>query len=174
MRRKELLLTVLFNWALLPIFSQENTVSVRGDVSNSIDSVSYTYNKNYTLDSTINTKFRFETIVYLKYSYEPDFYEFHLTLLSTNENDQIIERTDTLSGEIRPHESWSVVTLEFVKEYKIVGVKVTPITNNVNTLTAILSRVSDSTEVLNRTINISSTVKIMYDFETGFETISSD
>ena len=60
MRRKELLLTVLFNWALLPIFSQENTVSVRGDVSNSIDSVSYTYNKNYTLDSTINTKFRLQ------------------------------------------------------------------------------------------------------------------
>jgi hypothetical protein len=110
----------------------------------------------------------------MKDSYKPDFYEFYLTLISTNEIDQIIEKTDTSSGEILPNESWCVVTSEFVKAYKIVGVKVTPITNNVKTLTARLSRVSDSTEVLNRTLNITSPVKITYDFETGSESITSD
>jgi hypothetical protein len=59
MKRKELLLTMLFNWALSPIFSQENTVTVGGDVSNTTGSVSYTlgqvfFNNTESDDGTIN------------------------------------------------------------------------------------------------------------------------
>lgn len=59
MKRKELLFIILFNWGLSPIFSQENTVTVGGDFSNSTGSVSYTlgqvfFNNTESDDGTIN------------------------------------------------------------------------------------------------------------------------
>ena len=124
-----------------------------------------------------STKFRdnnFQISICMKSTYEPEFYEYHFTLISTNEEDQIIERTDTSSGEILPNQLICVAYSLFVDEYKLVGVRVTPITKNLETLTVNLRRVSDSTEVLNRTIEIQSTVMITYDFETGSESITTD
>jgi hypothetical protein len=127
---------------------------------------------NNTDDSTKVIDNNFQISICMKSTYEPEFYEFYLTLISTNKEDQIIERTDTLSGEIFPNQALCIANLLFVEEYKLVGVRVTPITKNLKTLTAKLTRVSDSTEVFNRTIEILSTVLMTYDFETGSESIT--
>jgi hypothetical protein len=129
---------------------------------------------NNTDDSTKVRDNNFQISICMESTYEPEFYEYYFTLISTNEEDQIIERTDTSTGEILPNQLICDSYSLFVDEYKLVGVRVTPITKNLQTLTAILSRVSDSTEVLNRTIEIPSTVLITYDFEKGSESITSE
>ena len=51
MKRKELLLLLLFNWVLSPVFCQENTVTVGGNVSNSSGSVSYTLGQVFFINA---------------------------------------------------------------------------------------------------------------------------
>ena len=131
-------------------------------------------NDNNTVDLSQFQDYTLEFFVDIQGSNQTESYEYQVTLISTNGDDQIIEATESVTGEVEPNSTLSIADIEIVKEYKLVGVSVTGISNNLNTLSARLSRVSDSNEVMNATINIPSTATIKYDFETGTETITSD
>ena len=131
-------------------------------------------NDNNTVDLSQFQDYTLEFFVDIQGSNQTESYEYQVTLISTNGDDQIIEATESVTGEVEPNSTLSIADIEIVKEYKLVGVSVTGISNNLNTLSARLSRVSDSNEVMNATINIPSTATIKYAFETGTETITSD
>ena len=131
-------------------------------------------NDNNTVDLSQFQDYTLEFFVDIQGSNQTESYEYQVTLISTNGDDQIIEATESVTGEVEPNSTLSIADIEIVKEYKLVGVSVTGISNNLNTLSARLSRVSDSNEVMNATINIPSTATIKYDFETGTETITSE
>ena len=131
-------------------------------------------NDNNTVDLSQFQDYTLEFFVDIQGSNQTESYEYQVTLISTNGDDQIIETTESVTGEVEPNSTLSIADIEIVKEYKLVGVSVTGISNNLNILSARLSRVSDSNEVMNATINIPSTATIKYDFETGTETITSE
>ena len=131
-------------------------------------------NDNNTVDLSQFQDYTLEFFVDIQGSNQTESYEYQVTLISTNGDDQIIEATESVTGEVEPNSTLSIADIEIVKEYKLVGVSVTGISNNLNILSARLSRVSDSNEVMNATINIPSTATITYDFETGIETITSE
>lgn len=131
-------------------------------------------NDNNTVDLSQYEDYTLEFFVDIQGSGQTESYEYQVTLISTNGDDQIIETTESVAGEIEPNSTLSIADVEIVKEYKLVGVSVTGISDNLSILSARLSRVSDSNEVMNATINIPSSATITYDFETGTETITSE
>jgi hypothetical protein len=131
-------------------------------------------NDNDTVDLSQFQDYTLEFFVDIQGSNQTEPYEYLVTVFSTNSDNQIIETTESVAGEIEPNSTLSIADIEIVKEYKLVGVSVTGISGNLHILSARLSRVSDSNEVLNATINIPSTATITYDFETGTETVTSE
>ena len=130
-------------------------------------------NNNTIVDLSQFEDYKLEySVVTSGVSLNEESYEYQVTIITTDENNQIVEMTETLSGEVIG--TLDILTVELVKEYKIIGVRVDAVSDNVFSLSATLKRASDQNEVMNAYIIIPSSATITYDFETGIETITSE
>lgn len=100
-------------------------------------------------------------------------FEYEVTIITTNGNNQTIERTETFT-DLPLHSSSIYIHEEIVKEYKVVGVRIDAISNNVESFYVELIRASDQNTVLNLDVNIPNTATVTYDFETEIETVTSN
>lgn len=100
-------------------------------------------------------------------------YEFQATFITTDGDNQLVETTETYSG-LTANTDDFISDSKIVKEYKVVGVRATAVSDNVGGLLVKLTKVSDQNEVMNTRENIPNSATITYDFETGTETTTSN
>ena len=151
--KKNIFLTI----ALLIITSCSNDQPNNND--NEVDLSQYPdYQLMYSVASTgINNSFAYDT-----------------TIIRTDENDEIIEETYTISG-INYGDTHITGNSHFVKGYKIVGIRITPISDNVF-ISSVSIRDTINYESLFHVYNLPINVftQVNYDFENNAETIISE
>ncbi len=153
MKKLNLLLTIILGITILSCTSDDANPNTTVDLSQLED---------YRLD--------FEVTILSFDQVEP--YEYQATLITTDGEDQLIEETETVSGETEG--ILQILTEKLVKEYKVVGIRIDAVTDNVEHLTVRLIKVSDLNQVIESYSIIPSSATITYDFETGTETITSE
>jgi hypothetical protein len=104
---------------------------------------------------------------------ESELIECRIILFETFGNGEIYETIENFSYEI-DNSTLFLDNEEIVKEFKVVGIKIEDITGNFDSISLELYRAIDGDEVLNTTQSIENSITIMYDFETGIETITSN
>ena len=104
---------------------------------------------------------------------ESELIECRIILLETFGNGEIFETVENFSYEI-DNSTLFLDNEEIVKEFKIVGIKIEDISGNFDSISLVLNRAIDGNEVLNTTHSIENSITILYDFETGTETITSN
>lgn len=115
------------------------------------------YNLSYTVDMHGNGS-------------TPIPFEFQATFIITNENNQRVEYTQTISGftsNTDHYETNSIV----VENYKIVGVKIIAVSNNIGSLSINLQKVSDQENLWNKHASIDNSTEITYDFDTNTDNV---
>ncbi len=137
----------------------------------------YSTNQNATVDLSQFQDYILEFSVVMTGLNQDEPYEYQVTIITTNGDDQIVETTEAFSGELNVIGTYEIVDLKMVKEYKVVGITVNAISNNIDYLHAIrLYKASDPNQVLlmDTYVNITNSATITYDFETGTETVTSN
>jgi hypothetical protein len=129
-------------------------------------------NDNDTIDLSQFQDYIFDFEVVISGVNQVELYEYQVTLITTDGDDQIVEETETVSGELNG--TLSILTEKLVKGYKVVGIRVEEVTNNINHFIVRLYNASDQNEVINVFSLIPNSATITYNFETGTETITSE
>jgi len=132
----------------------------------------FSTNQNATVDLSQFQDYIFEFEVVISGINQVEPYEYQVTLITTDGDNQIVEETETISGELNG--TLSILTQKLVKEYKVVGIRIEEVTNNVSHFIVRLNKASNQNQVMNTYSIIPSSATITYDFETGTETITSE
>lgn len=133
----------------------------------------FSKNQNATVDLSQFQDFNLEFTVDIAAFGPNEPYEFQATFITTDGDNQLVETTETYSG-LTVNTDDFISDSKIVKEYKVVGVRATAVSNNVGGLVVKLTKVSDQNEVMNTWENIPNSATITYDFETGTETTTSN
>lgn len=133
----------------------------------------FSKNQNATVDLSQFQDYNLEFTVDIAALGPNEPYEFQATFITTAGDDQLVETTETYSG-LTANTDDFISDSKIVKEYKVVGVRATAVSDNVGGLVVKLTKVSDQNEVMNTWENIPNSATITYDFETGTETTTSN
>lgn len=134
----------------------------------------FSTNQDATVDLSQFQDYILEFEVSLLNENQDDSYEYLLTIITTNGDNDIVESTETVSGNFFGADQLFYLEIAIVKEYKVVGIRVEETTNNIIYVSASLKRESDLNEVMNTNTNIPNSGTIIYDFETETETITTE
>lgn len=133
----------------------------------------FSKNQNATVDLTQFQDYNLEFTVDIAAFGPNEPYEFQATFITTDGNNQIVETTETYSG-LTANTDDFISDSQIVKEFKVVGVRATAISDNIGGLIVKLTKVADQTEVMNTWENIPNSTTISYDFETEMTSTSSN
>jgi len=97
-------------------------------------------------------------------------YEFEATFITTDEKDQLQEKVLTYSG-INCCDETITVDSRMVKEYKVVGIKITPISDNISLISTKLTKISGQDTVVDKlekvNNSVGNTLSLTFDFTTN-------
>ncbi|AUP80321.1 lipocalin-like domain-containing protein [Flavivirga eckloniae] len=133
----------------------------------------FSKNQNATVDLSQFQDYNLEFTVDIAASGPNDPYEFQATFITTDGDNQVIEMTETYSG-LTANTDDFISDSKIVKEYKIVGVRVTAVSSNIGGLVVKLTKVSDQNKVMDSFESIPNSATITYNFETRTETTTSN
>jgi len=97
-------------------------------------------------------------------------FEFQATFITTDENNQRVEQTQTYSGFTSNTDHLESNT-KVVQDYKIVGVKIKAISSNIGGVWVKLTNVSTQNKILEISKDVVNSTEITYDFESQTENI---
>lgn len=103
-------------------------------------------------------------------------FEYNITTIRTNEDNEIVETTNNETGAFpNDGEELRMVSLASFKEYKLVGIRIDALTENIESLQVDLFRSSDQNTVVNTpVIEFNNSVTVTYDFDAETETITTE
>ena len=164
----------LENYVLKILELNESTLKWQTEITNEGTLIeTFRKNQNATVDLSQFQDFNLEFTVDIAALGPNEPYEFQVTFITTDGDNQLIETIETYSG-LTANTDDFISDSKIVKGYKVVGVRATAVSNNVGGLIVKLTKVSNQNEVMNTRENILNTTTITYNFETGTETSTSN